>query len=116
MPRDLRRLLPLTILAAQLGLASRAGAQTTPPPRPPFVEVRLHLELGFLSALHHTIQYGKNGTRFDFVSEGGQDTLFFFARPTAEVLLAQRHSIIFVYQPLQLAGQVRLRRDVLIDE
>jgi hypothetical protein len=112
-PRPSRHLATLLLAAAVVLAAAPASAQEV---RRSFADVRLTLELGFLAPLSHTIQYGKNGTRFDFVDEGGQDTLFFFARPSAELRLAGRHGLIFVYQPLDLRGDVVLRRDVLIDE
>jgi hypothetical protein len=109
---------PLHVAAILLGAAvffavATADAQEA---RRRFAEVRLTLEAGFLAPLSHTIQYGKNGSKFDFIDEGGQDTLFFFARPSAELHLARRHAVIFLYQPLDLRGEVVLRRDVLIDE
>jgi hypothetical protein len=114
MTRPIARCIP-AVLAAAAVLAPAASARAEAP-RARFAEVRLSLEAGFLAPVSHTIQYGKNGTRFDYVDEGGQDTLFFFARLSAELHLARRHAIIFLYQPLDLRGDVTLRRDVLIDE
>jgi len=108
------RLAAATLLAAAFALAAAPATAQEPPRR--LAEVRLSLEIGLLAPLSHTIQYGKNGSRFDFIAEGGQDTLFFFARPTAELHLARRHALIFLYQPLDLRGEVVLRRDVRIDE
>ena len=36
-------------------------------------------ELGFLKVLSHKIQFSRNGTRFDYVKDGGQDILFPFS-------------------------------------
>lgn len=112
-PRSRRYLVALLMGAGLMAAAAPAAAQE---PKPRFAEVRLTLEMGFLAPASHTIQYGKNGTKFDYIDEGGQDTLFFFARPTAELHLARRHALVFLYQPLNLTGKVTLRRDVLIDE
>jgi len=111
--RSARSLAAVVVVAALLAPPAPARAAE---PRPRFAEIRLSLEAGFLAPVSHTIQYGKNGTRFDYVDEGGQDTLFFFARLSAELHLARRHALIFLYQPLDLRGDVVLRRDVLVDE
>jgi hypothetical protein len=80
------------------------------------VQVRALAELGFLAPVAHSIQYGKNGTDFDYLDEGAQDVLFLFGRLSAELELAGRHTIVLLYQPLDLRTKTRLRRDVLIDE
>lgn len=38
------------------------------------------VELGFVDILSHNIQFGQNGTEFDYVEEGGQNILFPFIR------------------------------------
>ena len=81
-----------------------------------FVQVRALAELGFLSPLSHTIQFGKQGSSFDYVDEGGQDNLFLFGRLSAELELNARHTIVLLYQPLEIRSEVRLRRDVVVDE
>jgi hypothetical protein len=91
-------------------------AAADPEVRPAFARVLLTGELGFLGAAYHRIQYGKNGTTFDYVNEGGQKTLSPFLRLVAELRLARRHAIIFLYQPLSFTTSVRLRRDLLVDE
>ena len=45
-------------------------------------EVRLATEMGFVGVLAHTIQFGQQGTKFDYVADGGQDVLFPFRRMT----------------------------------
>lgn len=77
--------------------------------------LRLHAELGTLTALSHTIQYGQDGTEFDYVDEGGQDVLFPFARVSTDFDLSPRHSLVLLYQPLDLRTQVTLQRDVRWD-
>ena len=64
--------------------------------------VRLRAELGFAAILDHKIQFGKEGTPFDYVSEGGQDNLFDFLRLSVEVPLGTKHEIVFLAQPLLL--------------
>jgi hypothetical protein len=81
----------------------------------PFTQFRIVSEAGFLVAASHTIQFSKDGTKFDYVDEGGQDNAFLVTRHSAELELDARHTIIALYQPLDLRTSVRLDRDVSID-
>ncbi len=74
------------------------------------------LELGLIDVLSHTIQFGTNGTEFDYVREGGQDIFFRFARLTAELQLGHRHTVIFLIQPLTLNTEALLTRDIVVDD
>jgi hypothetical protein len=74
------------------------------------------LELGFLDVAAHTIQFDTEGTKFDYVDEGGQGVLFPFSRLTAELNLSGRHNIIFLIQPLDIRTQALLQRDIVVDE
>lgn len=74
------------------------------------------LELGFLDVISHTIQFGKNGTKFDYVNEGGQGVLFPFSRITAEIMLHNKHNFIFLIQPLEIQTIAQLRRNIVIDD
>ncbi|MFO0572420.1 MAG: hypothetical protein U1A78_00335 [Polyangia bacterium] len=80
------------------------------------VAFRLNAELGTIGVLKHTIQFSQDGTQLDYVREGGQDNLSFFARISAELELFRRHSFIFLYQPLDLRTEQVLSRDVSIDK
>jgi len=82
--------------------------------KPPFVQFKTGVEAGFLAPLKHTIQFGKHGDKFNYVKEGGQDVLFPEVRATAEVTLDQSHTVIFLYQPLDLRTNVILRRNVQV--
>ena len=73
-------------------------------------------ELGMLLPITHTIQFDKTGTVFDYIQDGGQDNAFVFARLQAELKTKKRHSIIFLYQPLNIKSKVYLNNDVLVDE
>ena len=73
-------------------------------------------ELGFLSALSHTIQFSQDGSEIDYVDEGGQDVLFPFVRLQTHLRLARRHGITLLYQPLELATQELAQRDLRIDD
>ncbi len=82
----------------------------------PGYSVRLVGEAGFLASLSHTIQFGKEGSDFDYVEEGGQDTLYFVQRASIELELARRHTLILLYQPLSLETSEVLRREVVVDD
>ena len=82
----------------------------------PFVQVRALTELGFLGAAAHSIQYGQNGAKFDYVEEGAQNNLFLFTRLSAELELNSHHTIVLLYQPLNIRTEVRLRRSIVVDE
>lgn len=77
--------------------------------------VRLEAELGALLPVSHTIQFGKDGSKYDYVTEGGQDNLFPFARFEAGLDIGKRHTVKFLYQPLDLEANVVARRDLRID-
>lgn len=91
---------------------------TEPPPQSaqPFVQARLLFEIGGLAPLSHTIQFSKSGSRFDYVEEGGQDNVFFFWRPSAELTLDSAHTVVLLYQPLNIESRVYLERDISVDE
>ena len=101
--------------------AAQARDRFAPPPpgpgelREPFTQVRLVSEVGFLVVASHVIRQSKDGTRFDYVDEGGQDNAFFVMRHSAELELDGRHTIVALYQPIDLRTSALLRRDVYID-
>ena len=72
-------------------------------------------EIGFAKALSNTIQFGRTGTPFNYVTEGGEDILFPFGRLTAEAQFLKHHEIIFLIQPLDVQTQVALKNDLLVD-
>ena len=83
---------------------------------PADVKVTGTAEFGSLAVPSHRIQFGKTGTTFDYVKEGGQDVLFFFSRYSFEITLFQGHNISFLYQPLDIESAVTLDRDIIVDE
>lgn len=72
-------------------------------------------ELGFLGVLSHKIQFGNDGTYFDYQKDGGQDVLFNFVRPSLE-LQDNRNSYIFLIQPLAIETTVYLKEDLIVDD
>ena len=59
-------------------------------------------EIGSLAVLQNTIQLGKEGTDFDYLDDGGEDNLFAYQRFEINFRKNERHSFIFLYQPLNL--------------
>jgi hypothetical protein len=72
-------------------------------------------EIGFVKVLTNQIQFGQDGTMFDYVKDGGESNLYRFSRLTAEIGINKRHSIIFLVQPLDVTTQVLLSRDLRVD-
>jgi len=96
--------------------APASAALPAPPPSEPWYRFRPQAELGFLAVLSHRIQFGRQGTYFDYVADGGQDNLVFVARASIEVELARQHNLTFLYQPLELETRVQLARELVVDE
>lgn len=77
--------------------------------------LRARIELGSLGVLEHRIQYG-NTTQVDYREDADQDTLFFFARLSAEFGIGPHHSLIFLYQPLNLQTESIVGRELRIGQ
>ncbi|MBC8229963.1 hypothetical protein H8E77_10500 [bacterium] len=80
-----------------------------------FYTLQCGFEIGFLDILSHKIQFDTNGTKFDYVDEGGQDVLFPFSRLTAELNLFNKHNVIFLIQPFDLQTEALLKRHIVVD-
>lgn len=80
------------------------------------VGLALHAEAGFLGVLSHRIKFGNDGSDIDYVTEGGQNTLFPFFRFSADVSFLKRHTVVLLYQPLELQARQALQRDLVIDK
>ena len=83
--------------------------------KPPVVEWTLSAEIGFLAVASHIVQLSKDGSRFDYRAEGGQDVLFPFFRLSTDLKFKGRHVITFLYQPLKLTGETVLSQDEVFD-
>lgn len=105
----------LFVLSASL-LATPALAEGSVPSQQPWYRFRPQLEMGFLGVLSNRIQFGKQGTYFDYQRDGGQDNLYFFARLSIDVEIARQHNFTFLYQPLELNTRVQLPIDLTVDE
>jgi hypothetical protein len=79
------------------------------------VKLKAVAEIGFLAVLDHKIQFGNDGTYFDYRRDGGQDVLFPIIRPSLELEFNQRNTLVFLYQPLRIESQVYLDEDLIVD-
>lgn len=71
-------------------------------------------ELGFLSVVSHTIQFGQSGTQFDYVADGGQDVYFPFKRISADINFGPRHKLVMLYQPIDVRTETQLTSNVTV--
>jgi len=71
-------------------------------------------EIGFVAPMAHHITLGRDGSRVDYIREGGQDNLFFFWRIQAQLAFRQRHIVTALYQPLNLVSTDVNNRDITV--
>ncbi len=102
------------LLTAPSALCQTGGA-AEPAPTHPFYRFRAVAELGFVGVLSHKIQFGRDGTYLDYVRDGGQDNLYAFTRFSVEAELNRRHTLVFLYQPLDVSSRVVLPTDLRVD-
>jgi hypothetical protein len=119
-PDDGKALLPVGARGAEAPGAPAAVPATPPPPQAPTrsdaVRAKVVAEFGFLDPLAHRIQFGHNGTKFDYVADGGQDVLFPTMRLSVEGTYQRRHTLILLYQPIDLRTEETLRQDLVVDD
>ena len=114
-PESIRRsrCLPIAVLVLLLIPLGSAAFVNNPDN---WYKFQASYERGFLDVLSHRIQFGTNGTEFDYVGEGGQDVLFPFSRLTAEINMKEKHNLIFLIQPFDIKTTSLLSRDIVVDE
>lgn len=105
----------LGILVALLAPGEQ-GARPPPSPGEKTVSGKVVAEFGFLDPLAHRVQFGRNGTELDYVKDGGQDVLFPTMRFSVEASYEERHTLILLYQPIDLRTEETLRRDLVVDD
>jgi len=76
--------------------------------------IELDAEVGILAPISNTLQFGRQGTKLDYVADGGQDNLFPFVRPTAAIEF-KRARLTAVWQPLDLRSTVSIDEDLRVD-
>lgn len=105
----------LTLASALLlgGAVSAQEAAPLPPPPAgePFVKLIPRYETGFAAVLLHEYQSGASGTRFNFLTQGGQDTLYPYQRFTLDAVIGGQNIVTFLYQPLTLKSSTVVDRN-----
>ncbi len=97
--------------------SSTSSATSSPIGQPQSsLQLRAHAELGFVAPVSHTIQFSKNGSKIDYVDEGGQDVLFPFGRLAMTLNWSDRHSLDLLYQPLLIESRATAERDLRVDD
>jgi hypothetical protein len=66
---------------------------------------------------HHTLQFGEDTDRFDYVTQGGQEILFPYRRLRIDVGIGerQRHHVSLLYQPLTFETVTQMEQTLTID-
>jgi hypothetical protein len=77
---------------------------------------KLGYERGFLGFISHTIQFGANGTQFNYIEEGGQNVLFPYGRMTADLKMNERHNLTFLIQPFEIFTSALPERDIVVED
>lgn len=80
------------------------------------IDISATAEIGILKVLYHDIQIGEGTHRFNYMTEGGQELLQLYNRFEVEGLIASRHEVSFLYQPLTLLTQTRVDKNITIDD
>ncbi len=90
---------------ALISLSLPLTAQDMPPPAPVESAVRIlpRFDFGLAAVLFHEYQSGEPGTRFNFLTQGGQDTLFPYQRFALDAVLGGQNIVTLLYQPLTLS-------------
>ena len=78
-------------------------------------EVTLNGEIGFLAVGSHKIQFGNNGTYFDYRQDGAQDVLLPFTRLSVDVNPGGLHRFTLLYQPLTIQTEALLGENLIVD-
>ncbi len=101
----------LFTLFATVNLAAQPGLND---PDNPYA-LELSYELGAVKVLKNTLQIGQDSTDFNFVTQGGEEILFPTQRFSGNLSLGGRHNVVFLYQPLEIVTNVRVREEIKID-
>ena len=72
-------------------------------------------ELGALLPIYNQLQLGQNGSDFSYVDDGGQDNIFAYQRLQIDFRYKERHSFLFMKQPLDLSSTRIAERELTFD-
>ena len=73
------------------------------------------LEIGFLAPLSHKIKFGKEGTDFDYIADGGQDNLFRYTRWEMNFRGHNKHNLRLLFQPFDVTTTQIAKEDLTFD-
>lgn len=105
-----------TLLLFSFSFSANAFAEEVKPEyKDIYPKLNLNLEYGFLGVLAHQVQFSKDNTKFDYVTEGGQKNLFAIGKLSTDFQFNAQHSAVFLYQPLSLESQATLAREIKQD-
>lgn len=104
MKSTIRSLIVLTLFLFVSGVSLNLSAQEpVPQPRDSFpIKLVPRFDIGYAAVLVHEYQSGSDGTKFNYLTQGGQDTLFPYQRFTVDAFVGQQNIISLLYQPLTL--------------
>lgn len=77
------------------------------------MQFRAIAEVGFIAVLSHKVQFGEDGTYFDYKRDGGQNVLFPATRFSLEFDFNKYNTFILLYQPLRIESQALLQEDLV---
>lgn len=108
----------LLVVPGPAGASEPDAADSLINDRDRVVALKPHAEIGFLGQLSHKLQLGADGTYVDVRKDLGQDTLYFFARLSSDLDIGRkrRHTVSFLWQPLDLRSEVVLDRDIQVED
>ncbi len=126
--RSLHR--PLVRLATVLALLHPLAAMAQEPPAPALrgrdvgsslnapdapLQVRPIAEVGMLAVVAHSYQGGRDGTLFNLQRDGGQASAALTWRLSAELEINKRHTVVLLYQPIDLRTRATLTDDLRVN-
>ncbi len=79
------------------------------------VETEASVRLGGVGVRHHHVQFGKDGSKFNYREEGGQDIIFPFSRFMVTLKTESDARIELQYVPIDIETESVLQRDITID-
>lgn len=117
---NIRRLLAAAVLATALVSTAAAEDSILNLSGGPLA-LSLVAETGFVGIPYHVITIGSTtdtpaNTQFNYVTEGGQEILYPFSRLSAEISINERHQVILLAQPLEVATVTRFAEQRVIDD
>lgn len=102
----------LVLLFAAAQVSAQEADKKQKPTVKDVIDLRFVAELGFLAVLDHRVKFGEGNQYFNYVTEGGQDNLYFNARLSIDMIILKRHVVTFLYQPLDIQTRSNFKRDV----